>query len=139
MHGRYARVVSRRPNRDPASIRVLWPQGGIDIGSGTAEEGGGPLEGNLVLANRATVGIDDPAVPFDIELTVAAVNRTLAAEDIRLRRRGNGPAVTSTVLRGLVIDTYLARIREDAARVGGGFWILKVTEQTPTSTTYSGV
>lgn len=137
MHRRYTEQVSRRPKRDPAAIRVLWPAGGIDIGTGTAEEGGGPLDGNLVLANRATVGIDDPAVPYEIELTVAAVNRTLAAEDVRLRRRGDGPAVTSTALRGLVVETYIARVREEVGHAHGGAWIKQVTEQTPTSTTYS--
>jgi len=106
---------------------VHWPDPVDATGSGTSEEGGGPLDGGLLLVNRMTVSIDDPAVPYDIDLTVAAVGGALAAEAVTLRRRADGPAVTGTALRGLVVDTYISRVREDLGQVAGGFLLTRVT------------
>jgi len=66
--------------------------------------------------NRFTVDIEDPAVPYDIEMTVFALDEMLACEYIAMTRREGGPAVTSTSIRLLAVDSYLIRARQELER-----------------------
>lgn len=108
------------------------------VGRGWPEDGGGPLRGGLVLMNRFTVDIDDPAVPYDVEMTVCALDEMLACEYIGMTRREDGPAVTSTSVRLLAVDSYLIRARQELERYvrSGALLLLKVVSQTPAATGY---
>jgi hypothetical protein len=86
------------------------------VGRGYPEDGGGPLRGGLSLMNRFTVDIEDPAVPYDIEMTVFALDEMLACEYIGMTRREGGPVVTSTSIRLLTVDSYLIRARQELER-----------------------
>jgi hypothetical protein len=83
------------------------------IGSGAAEEGGGPLSHGLILSNRFDVDIDDPAVPYRIRMTVCAFEGRLGCESLTVERRPHGPVVVGSGLRSVVIDGYLTRVRQE--------------------------
>jgi hypothetical protein len=105
--------MSPQKSRDLSVILVqIQPSGGV-LGSGKTEQGGGPLRGGLLLMNRFTAEITDPAVPYRITMTVGAQNEALACESFQMAKQQNGPSVTTTSTRMPVVDSYLIRIREE--------------------------
>lgn len=120
----YAGGMSPRSSgRDAAAITVSVRGG--PVGSGKPDEGGGPLRGGLTLASRITADINDPAVPYDIALTVAARDGWLVCESVTLSERPGGPAVTPMAVRSMTLSVYVQRIREVLGTVLGGGHVLK--------------
>ena len=112
--------MSPRTARDAATITVDIPT--QDVGSGRPEDGGGPLRGGLHLQNRLTVIITDPAVPYDITLTVAAQDGWLVCESATISKRPAGPAVTPMAVRSMTLSLYVQRIREELGEhFGAGY------------------
>lgn len=116
-----------RITRDVAAIGVdIDPHGAQApgqkvMGRGTSEEGGGLLRGGLRLMNRFTASIDDPEVPFDIVVTVAAIDGWLAAEAVTVSKRPDGPAVTAADMRMVALSLYMQRVRQELQKhLGGG-------------------
>ncbi|PZS35668.1 MAG: hypothetical protein DLM61_01600 [Pseudonocardiales bacterium] len=108
-------------------------------GSGLAAEGGGPLGGGLFLANRFEAKVFDPEIPYELTMTVAVSGGRLACESLTVDQVPNGPAVIGTVLRSLVIDSYLSRVREQLGEHKGAILVRKVTERTSTTVASRGV
>jgi hypothetical protein len=120
----YAGLVSPRTSgRDAAAVTVSIRAG--DTGSGRSDQGGGPLRGGLTLASRQTADITDPAVPYDIALTVAAQDGWLACESVTIKKRSGGPAVTPMAVRSMTLSVYVQRIREELGKVLGGGMVMK--------------
>jgi hypothetical protein len=111
MEHSYAAWVSPRTARDSGAINVVIHPG--NLGSGRPEQGGGKLRGGLVLMNRFKVDIEDPAVPYDIHLTVGARDGWLACEVVTIGTKEGGPAVTSLAIRNVALGVYVQRIREE--------------------------
>ena len=124
-----------RITRDVAAIGVdIDPHGAQPpdrkvMGGGTSEEGGGLLRGGLKLANRFTASIRDPEVPFEVVVTVAAVDGWLAAESVTVSKRPDGPAVNAEGLRAVALSLYMARIREEMENYAGGGLLWKETSR----------
>lgn len=127
-----------RPPAFDKSVSVTIRGG--DLGTGRAEEGGGPLEGGLTLLNRFDAEINDPGLPYLVTLTLVAHERQLVAESLRLTmREGRAPKpITSEGLRAVKVAAYVARVRSELGSLGGGFLIVR--EETGLgSVTWSGV
>ena len=107
-----------------------------DIGSGRPEQGGGQLRGGLVLMNRFTAGITDPAVPYDLTMTVCAHDGVLACESFTVTRRERGPVVTTTGTRTPVIDSYLLRARQELERAYDGVLLFHPGPVTATTVSF---
>jgi hypothetical protein len=122
-----------RITRDVTAIDVnidphgAQPEGQKALGRGTAEEGGGLLRGGLKLMNRFTADVKDPEAPFDIVVTVAAVDGWLAAESVTVSKRPDGPAVTAADMRTVALSLYLQRIRQELQKYLGGGLLWKET------------
>lgn len=121
-------MVSPRTARDSAAINVDIHPG--YIGRGLPEEGGGKLRGGLVLTNRFTVEVEDPAVPYDLHLTVGARDGWLACEVVTVKARAGGPAVTSLSIRHVALGVYVQRIREELQLYMGALLLMVETERT---------
>jgi hypothetical protein len=122
---------------DPDSVRVTFEDTTV-IGTGTPEEGGGPLDGGLWVANRFSATVDDPAMPYLVTLTLGAHDRRLATESITLTMRTGGAPITATSLRALKVDAYVARIRAELSTLQGGLRLMRRTDGEGT-TAWSGV
>ena len=120
--------MSPRTGREISAIKVDIAADGI--GSGLPEQGGGILRGGLMLTNRFTAALTDPAVPYDLTMTVGAHNEMLACESFTITKRPGGPAVTSTDIRRVTIDTYLARIRWELEAYHGGGMLVQPVRRT---------
>lgn len=100
--------------RDPAAIKVTFPQ--QNLGSGSPEQGGGPLRGGVSLANRLIANIEDPALPYAITVTVRARDGFLVAESIAVAELPDGPPLASAAVRQTGLSLYVQRIREEIPR-----------------------
>jgi hypothetical protein len=138
----YALNVSPRTTRDPAAIKVdidphgAQPDGEKVLGSGTPEQGGGPLRGGLTLMNRFTAVIEDPDVSYAITVTVGAHDGWLAIESVTIAQRPGGQVITGMALRSIVPSIYLERIREELERYLGGGLIMKPAGRTDRTVSY---
>ena len=124
----YALFMSPRVVRDVAAIEVeIDPHGAGQslLGSGRADQGGGPLRGGLSLANRFAARIADPEVPGTITVVVAAIDGWLAFESVTVAGSEKEPAVSGAVVRSLALSLYLLRIREELGEAGGGGLLVK--------------
>lgn len=133
VQGRYAAEMSPRSTRDPSVVEVRIRDAGFATGEGSGDIEGGRLMGKLA------VDVEDPAVPYDITMTVVALHGQLACEEITIGRRDRSPAVTGTVLRSTLIDTYLTRIRQELAQDTGQLFVMTRVRSTPESSTYRGM
>lgn len=124
----YALAMPRRASRD-IGVRMHYPK---DDGRPTfrdpahaAENGGGYLAGGMLLASRFEVDVADPAVPYDVRMTVFAHRGHLSCEQLVVCYRDGGPTVTGTGVRQAVIDTYLARVREELGSADGALLLFR--------------
>ena len=108
------------------------------MGTGTTDEGGGPLDGGLFLVNRFTATVDDPSLPFLVTLVLVAHGRRLAPEAVNLKMRPGGIPITATNLRAVKVDAYVARIRDEVGALDGGLLIVRRQEDSQ-SIRWSGV
>ena len=111
--------MSPRVVRDVAAIEVLIDPHGAGvpaIGSGRADQGGGPLRGGLTLMNRFKAVINDPEVPYEISMTVGAHDGWLAVETVTVSGTTDGPAVSGAAMRSLALSLYMQRIREELGK-----------------------
>jgi hypothetical protein len=129
-------VVSPRSSRETSAITVEIRADGI--GSGLPEQGGGPLRGGLTLTNRFQAGITDPAVPYNLAMTVGAHNGALACESFTITKRPGSPTVTSTEIRRVTVDAYLSRIRQELAVYLGGGLIVQNWQQKGRTISFEG-
>jgi len=111
----------RTGNRNPAAhrLRARHRQPG---------EGGGTLNGGRALLNRFKVDVVDPTIPHDLTLTIAARSGRLVAEEVSIRIRDGGEAVSATGLRRVKVDAYIARIRDRFERQGGSGLFVKASD-----------
>ena len=121
---------------DPDSVPVSFE--GTTLGTGTPEEGGGPLDGGLWLPNRFSATVDDPAMPYLVTLTLGAHDRRLATESITLTMRAGGAPITATSLRAVKVDAYVALVRAELSKLRGGFRVMQRV-QGEGQTAWSGV
>lgn len=139
---RYAAEVPRRVARaigvhiHPPKVMPLREMKDLAL---RAASGGGELAGGMVLLTRFEVDIHDSAVPYTVTMNVFALEGQLACESLTLHRADDGPAVTSSGLRGAVIDSYLSRIREELAREAGALLVLKPGVDRASGRTVFGV
>lgn len=73
--------------------------------------GAGPLGGGVGLTNGFAVDIADSALACDVSMIVVAHEGRLACGELTLRQRPGGPAITSSLLRAAVVDSYIAEVR----------------------------
>lgn len=114
--------MARTPHRDLDGVTMTHHVG--ELGMGTAAEGGGSLGGDLELSNRFSVDIDDPACPFLVSLVVAAREQRLVVEQVTVTCKPDGPPVTSTAIRSVLLDSYLGLIRTNLQGLHGGLLIM---------------
>ena len=86
------------------------------LGSGKPSQGGGPLEGGLLLLNGFEALIDDPSISFLVTLDVLALGGRLAASAVTVRRRAEGGPVTGSALRAVTVERYLQQTRDRLAK-----------------------
>ena len=131
----YASGMSPRVNRDVRAIEVVEISADA-LGRGLEQEGGGQLQGGLVLMNRFTAQIADPEVPYAITMTIAARDGRLACESITVAAMPSGPAVGSGPIRGIALSIYLQRIRQELGDAWGGGLITKPVARTEHAVAY---
>ena len=128
----YPAGMSPRVNRDVSAIQVeIGPH---PLGRGTKAEGGGPIQGGMLLMNRFTARITDPEVPYAITMTMAARDGWLACEAVEVHALPDGPPVSSATLRGLALSIYLQRIRQELGDSFGGGVIMQPLARTASAT-----
>ena len=108
------------------------------LGSDQDEEGGGSLGGELWLANRFSVVIDDPGSDYLVTMVIAASSGRLVAEEVTAAARPGGPPVTATGLRTVTVDAYLAGVRRELMKLEGGLLVMR-RQVDGNLTTWSGV
>jgi hypothetical protein len=78
-----------------------------------------------MLMNRVRADITDPAVPYDITLTVSAQDGWLVCESATISRRADGPAVTPMAVRSMTLSLYVQRIREELGEKWGAGLVMR--------------
>lgn len=81
--------------------------------------GAGELEGGFKLERGFTARVSDLALPYLLSFEIAAKDGRLVAESLTVTSRPKCPPVDSKTLRSIPVETYLARVREEAVRHGG--------------------
>lgn len=106
------------------------------MGSGRADQGGGPLRGGLTLMNRFSAVISDPEVPYDITMTVGARDGWLVCEAVTVSGAPDGPPVSGASMRSLALSLYMQRIREELGQALGGGLIQREAGRTEHTVTW---
>lgn len=130
---RYTHAVPRPPA--PLDRPPVVTFDDATIGTASEADGGGALGGGLVLMQRFGATVDDPEFAFLVHLIVAAREGRLVSESVSVRARAGGPPVTSTDLRAVKLDAYLACVRERLISTHGHFLVMRRTREDE-GTTY---
>lgn len=128
-----------RITRDVAAIGVdiKDPHGAQPvIARSTPREGGGLLRGGLKLMNRFTAVIRDPEVPFEVAITVAAIDGWLAPEAVTISRRQDGPPVSAESVRAVALSLYMSRVRDELRHNLGGGLLMKESGRTESTVSH---
>lgn len=126
----------RRPVSD-VNVEVLATR---EVGSpvDAEKEGGGPLDGGLLLLQRFTADVDDRSLDCLVTLTIRAYRRRLAVESVIVRPRDPGaPPVTGTVLRALTLDAYVQEARRVIEETPGLFLLASVSNTSEHAVTWN--
>lgn len=96
----------RPPSRELSAVKIRnRPRGGAETYDMSELH---QLAGGVVVGGGAwDADVDDPALPCLLTLHIGVEDGRLVCNDVELHRRPGAPPITGTVLRGVVIDTYM--------------------------------
>jgi len=102
----------------------------VNVRVNPLEGGGGPLDGGYELSSRMEAQVDDPALGYLVTLVVNAHEGRVVCESVTVHQRDNGPPVTGSSLRAVVVDGYVQLV------IGAPAVVMKPIERTEESVTY---
>jgi hypothetical protein len=84
-----------------------------------------PFGGRFAFPRRWQVKIDDPNLPYRVELEIVAEGGSFACRGLRCESRPGGPAVTGEGIRRLPIAGFVRHTLQDVAlvQVGKGHYV----------------
>ncbi len=102
-------------------MKVAFAAGAEPVGSPliAKEQGGGELEGGLLLVRPFVVDVGDPNLPYRLSLTVGAHRGRLVVEQAVISRRENDEPVNAIGLRKVAIESYLQRALQELRETHG--------------------